>query len=288
MSSTSALNFLQASQNPDGGWGYGPRQASVTEATAAAMLALREEPAAADSLARGLNWLAAAGHPDGGWGLGREDDQSGWQTAWAVLALTHCGGADDLQQQGVTWLLEVKTLSFGDDKLQREMQQKLAIDPTLRGWPWLPGEATWIEPTALALLVLGASPRTPAIQARLDEAVRYIVDRRCRGGGWNFGNPVMLGGNLPPRAHPTAWALLALARLALVAVRPEDIAALRAEMEHDGGASALAWGLLALRGLGEDDPAAADRLIALQEPDGSWNANPYHTAVALMAMRGHL
>jgi len=279
---------LQAAQNPDGGWGYGAGQASVTEATAAAALALREEPAAADTLERGLNWLRGGQHPDGGWGFGREDDQSGWQTAWAVLALTRCGGADDLCGRGVTWLLEVKTLRFTDDKLQREMQQKLAIDPTLRGWPWLPGEATWIEPTALALLALAATPRTPAVQARLDEAVRYVEDRRCRGGGWNFGNPVMLGGNLPPRAHPTAWALLALAQLAPAAVRPEDIAALRAEMGRDGGASALAWGLLALRTLGQDDAGAATRLIALQGPDGGWNANPYHTAVVQMAMRGHL
>jgi hypothetical protein len=205
-----------------------------------------------------------------------------------VLTLALCGVAGDLGERGVIWLLGVKTLRFTDDKLQREMQQKLAIDPTLRGWPWLPGEATWIEPTALALLALGAVPRTSAIQARLDEAVRYIEDRRCRGGGWNFGNPVMLGGNLPPRAHPTAWALLALAKLAPAAVRPEDVAALRAEVGRDGGASALAWGLLALRALGQDDADAAGRLTALQGPGGGWNDNPYHTAVALMAIRGHL
>ena len=116
----------------------------------------------------------------------------------------------------------------------------------------------------------------------------YLTDRRCAGGGWNFGNPVMLGAGLPPRAHPTAWALLALARLKPDAIRAEDMTALRAEMARDGGALALGLGLLALRTLGEDDGSSAARLALLQLPDGSWNGNPYHTAVALLAARGSL
>ena len=56
-------------------------------------------------------------------------------------------------------------------------------------------------------------------------------------------------------------------------------------MRHDGGTLALAWGLLALRTLGEDDAAAA-RLALLRDGDGGWNSNPYHTAVAMMAERG--
>ena len=118
--------------------------------------------------------------------------------------------------------------------------------------------------------------------------MRYLTDRRCAGGGWNFGNPVMLGANLPPRAHPTAWALLALAQQRRDAIRQEDVAALRAEMAHDGGALALGWGLLALAALGEEDAGATARMAGLQATDGSWNGNPYHTAVAIMARRGSI
>jgi len=143
-----------------------------------------------------------------------------------------------------------------------------------------------VEPTALALLALDAASAVAAHRARADEAVRYLSDRRCQGGGWNFGNPFMLGAYLPPRPHPTAWALLALHAIAPDAIRPEDVAALRTEMHRDGGAMALALGIMALEALGETDPLARERLTALQRPDGSWEGSPYVTALALRALSG--
>ena len=286
--STPELDFLLASQNSDGGWGYAQGQASTTEATATTALALQNDAAGDECYRRALDWLRTAQHPDGGWGLSHEDDESGWETAWVVLALTRVGDETGALDRGVNWLSAVKRLQITDDELQKETREKAGIDPNLDGWPWLPGEATWVEPTALAMLALGALPPTPAILARLNEAVRYQHDRRCRGGGWNFGNPIMLGGSLPPRAHPTAWAILALARVAPETIQPEDVTALRAEMQRDGGALALAWGLLALRTLDQNDEEAAARLSAQQRPDGGWNQNPYHTAVAILATQGHL
>ena len=282
----SAQAFLLATQNPDSGWGYAAGQASTVEATAASVLALRDESAGNLARRASLAWLGAAQHADGGWGLGAGDPESGWSTAWGVLALTDDGAAADAMRRGATWLVSVKTLGLEGDGLQRVMREKFAIDPNLHGWPWLPDEAGWVEPTSLAMLALTAPSVTSAAQERLDEGTRYLVDRRCHGGGWNFGNPVMLGGQLPPRAHPTAWALLALTRVAPDVIRPEDLAALRGEMRRDGGALALAWGLLALRVLGQDDAEAANRLRAQQQADGSWNSNPFHTAVALLAERG--
>jgi hypothetical protein len=97
---------------------------------------------------------------------------------------------------------------------------------------------------------------------------------------------MMLGKALPPRAHPTAWVLLALARIAPQAIVPEDLAALRADMEEDGGALAMAWGILALSTLGQEDALATSGLAGLQASGGGWNGNPYHTAVAIMALQG--
>ena len=82
--------------------------------------------------------------------------------------------------------------------MQSEMQKTLAIDFSLRGLPWLPEQASWVEPTALGILALGQAPASAESSARVSEAVQYLVDRRCHGGGWNFGNPVMLGAALPP------------------------------------------------------------------------------------------
>jgi hypothetical protein len=286
--STLTTAFLLATQNPDGGWGYAQGQTSTVETTSAVALSLAESPQATEAHHRALEWLRSAQHSDGGWGMSAGDAESGWPTAWALLALARRTPADDAVKRGIAWLLAVKTLQLEGDGLQREMRENFAIDPNLDGWPWLPGEASWVEPTALAMLALAAIPPTQALLDRLTEGVRYLEDRRCLGGGWNFGNPVMLGGRLPARAHPTAWALLALNQAAPAAIRSDDIASLRAEAHRDGGALALAWSLLALRILGQDDPEIAERLMTQQQADGSWNGNPFHTAVALLADRGRL
>jgi len=279
---------LLTAQNRDGGWGYAPGQASVVEPTAAVSLAISGEPAGTDAYHRALDWLDKGQHSDGGWGLGHRDGESTWQTAWAVLLLARAGVAADALDKGIEWLLQVGTLQVADDEMQKEIKRKNGIDLAVRGWPWLPGQAAWVEPTALTMLALKAvsASQSPAIVTRLSEAVRCLQDRRCLNGGWNVGSPIMLGAFLPPRANPTAWALLALQRTAPEAILLEDRAVLRAEMHRDNGVLALAWGLLALRALDEDDARARDRLLAWQGPDGSWARNPYLTAVATMAMKG--
>jgi hypothetical protein len=283
-----SLRYLNNSQNSDGGWGYTAGEPSTVEATAAVTVALQGQPDAAELRDPGLAWLVAAQHRDGGWGLTRDDAESGWQTAWAALALVRATPPGKVVERAIEWLLDEDVLKLEDDVQQRTTRTQLAIDPALRGWPWLPGQATWVEPTALTIQALAQVPPTPAISARTDEAVRYLKDRRCTDGGWNVGNPVMLGASLPPRAEPTAWVLLALARLARDAIVPQDLDTLRACMAHDGGTLGLAWGLLALRALGEDDPVAAVRLARLGDTETGWNDNPYHTAVATMAGRGSL
>ena len=258
----------------------------MVEPTAAALLALREEPRCREACDRAQSWLVAAQNPDGGWGLNAEDSESSWQTGWAVLALARSGAAQDAPRRGAAWLLSVAILEVGDEALRGSVRELLAIDPDLRGWPWRPGESSFVEPTALAVQALDAAHGAGQNESRLEEAAAYLRDRRCPAGGWNVGNPVMLGKALLPRAHPTAWALLALARIAPQAIVPEDLTALLADMEQDGGALALAWGLVALAKVDQEEADAEGHLVDLQSPDGGWNANPYHTAVAALALQG--
>ncbi|WP_297715128.1 prenyltransferase/squalene oxidase repeat-containing protein [Thermoflexus sp.] len=281
----SAYRFLENAQNPDGGWGYRPGGRSTVEPTGAALLALADLPES-PALAPARLWLERAQHPDGGWGIHLEDPESHWCTAWGVLALLRLDPVAPPALRGVRWLLQASAIRIQADELTAEVRRIFGIDPTLRGWPWRPGEASWVEPTALALLALHVASAAADHRDRIEEAIRYLVDRRCQGGGWNFGNPFMLGAYLPPRPHPTAWALLALQALAPDAIRPEDIEALRSEMHRDGGALALALGIMALQAFGVEDPIARERLEMLQQPDGSWEGNPYVTALALRALNG--
>jgi hypothetical protein len=281
------LDFLLTAQNADGGWGYAPEHFSCTEPTAAAVLALQAESAGNDAYRRGLDWLRQGQHSDGGWGFAHADGESTWLTAWAVLALACSGDGGDAVSRGIQWLLDVKTLPPSpDDEMQKEFRWKNGVDLSLRGWPWLPGEAAWVEPTALTMLAFAWSPPAPQAAERMAEAVRCLMDRRCANGGWNVGSPVMLGAFFPARAHPTAWSLLALACHAPNTILPEDAAVLQTEMLNDGGVLALAWGLVALRVLGQENAKAQSRLASYQQPDGSWNQSPYETAVAMLAAKG--
>jgi len=283
---TDALSFLLDSQVNSQGWGYGVNHAPVVEATAVVALYLRRFSAADAALQRALQWLEAIQHEDGGWGLNALDAESGWHTAWALLALKRCAGASPAIAAGSRWLLQVEVMRFQDAELLADGRRVAGIDFALGGWSWLPGEASWVEPTAIAMLALQDSPLGEAAQPRLEEAVRYLVDRRCPGGGWNVGNPMMFDALLPARAAPTAWSLMALHALAPEVILAEDIQTLRGEMAQDGGLLALSWGLLALRLLGEDSPEAESQLLAAQSENGSWQDNPYLTAIAALALRG--
>lgn len=283
-----AIDFLLASQAESGGWGYLVGHAPAVEPSAAALLALQAEPAARPAVERAVTWLRQAQNPDGGWGFAPGDEESNWHTAWAVLALRRLPSAQDLARRGLDWLAAVPTSQTSGDDFRNRSQAPPPGDPARLAWPWLPGEATWVEPTSLAVLALADASSLPLVQARLQAALAYFEARRCPGGGWNVGNPVMFDSALPPRAHQTAWALLALQRLSPAAIRPEDLQALRREMRREDTPLALAWGLLALTALGESDQTALSRLGQLQSPQGDWQGNPYQTAVAVLAARGGL
>ncbi|MCZ7572264.1 MAG: terpene cyclase/mutase family protein [Ardenticatenaceae bacterium] len=277
-----ARAFLRRGQSPDGGWGYRAGAPSMSEPTALALLALRDT---GDPAARAGAFLVAAQHPDGGWGVSPEDGLSQWHTSWATIALAYATPGHPALPAALDWLRASAGFTETDPARRREFERLFDIDLALRGWPYGPGQAAWVEPTALALLALGAAGEGGEA-ARIVEGVRYLRDRRCAAGGWNVGNPAMFDKPLEPRAYQTALVLLAL-RPALEAEEADirdGIAALRRQMAAEQGAMTLAWGLLALRVWDQAGTAGADALLAQQRPDGSWEGNPFVTAAALLAL----
>jgi squalene cyclase len=281
-----ALHFLTATQDLTGGWGYTLRGTPGLEPTALAILALCGLNHAAPVVQRALDWLITTQHEDGGWGLNGSDPRSSWHTAWGVLALAGLAGTADSSQRGRAWLAAVPVYREENLDAIRSYNQDLKIDVSLTAWPWGPAEGSWVLPTALAMLALKGNSPQPEARSRLDEAVRYLENRRVPGGGWNVGNPAMFDGVLPAHTIPTALSLLALHAHAPTFIQPGDTAVLRQKAIEDGGAKALGWALLTLRTLGEETSALLTQLLAVQQADGSWEGNPHSTAIALLGLEG--
>lgn len=271
-----ALDFLRACQNPDGGWGYKPGGMSFVEPTSAVILALYSDAQSNGQVQRARAFLASLQHDDGGWGIAALDDESGWMTAWAVMALTSTDA--EPAQRGVKWLLDSAGVRITDPTEIERVRNVLKIDATITGWSWQPGDAAWIFPTALSLLALhrmhvGEHPR-------VREGIQYLLDRAIATGGWNIGNPFMVTGTLPPTVENTSLALLALRAFEIeneITQRARDYLA-----QENFASTAFEWAWRAWCWNGSDAlrARALKSLESLQRPDGSWDGNPFTTAIA--------
>ena len=214
------LEFLVTNQNADGGWGFHPASPSAVESTAWALMAVLSSCADSasyeDVCTRASAWLATAQLADGSWPAFPGHPRGCWVTSVASMALHLSGEKQSAVDRGRDWVLNawpaegtlwwrLKQTIFPN----RETRQNSA----LRGWSWTPGTASWVEPTAHALIFLRALPpdRVPqSASKRLQLAESMLFDRMCPGGGWNSGNPLIYGVGGVPRIGPTAWALMAL------------------------------------------------------------------------------
>jgi hypothetical protein len=226
---------------------------------------------------------------DGGWGAFSKDDQSGWQTAFAVWGLSGArvlrpgAEVDSAVQRGSAWLLANRSRSLGLPNPATRLQGKLT------GWSWTPGTFGWVVPTALALVALRAADDPRADGTVTSEAISLLRDRACQDGGWNWGNPILFGSDLPSNATETSIALLGLLAAGETPASPESAAGLdwlARNLDADTGVVATAWALSALQlaGRRSDGAAAAARLQAAQSADGGWRASPHATALAAMAL----
>jgi squalene cyclase len=279
-----ALEFLRAAQSDDGGWGYKPGGMTYVEPTAAAILALTTDVPSAPQVQRARAWLRNLQRPDGGWGIAALDDASGWMTAWAVWALA--GVEPEAAQRGTGWLLQTSGLRVTDPTQIEGIRRILKIDPGITGWPWQPGDAGWIFPTALALLALHAGSPGTREHPRVREAVQYLLDRAIPGGGWNIGNPFMVTGSLPPTVENTALTLLALDALKIESEVQQRGQAWLARRDFTETAFEWAWRAWYWKQRALETRDAAQALAKLQRADGSWDGNPFVTAIAVLGGMG--
>ncbi|HSL11009.1 MAG TPA: hypothetical protein VLA82_06805 [Actinomycetota bacterium] len=233
--SGTAHDLLRRSRNVDGGYGPRPGAPSEPEPTALTAIALDDDAARA--------WLVSNQRNDGSFGLvdGFVRDEAA--TAIAALALA----AGHVQERALDHLeaLEAERVPFSE---------AIPQDGSITGWPWTDDTFGWVEPTSRATLALKRfRPGSP----RIEQGVALLRDRRSVGGGWNYGNRLVLGEELPPFAHTTAIAVLALHGLDddLEREGSERLRSLWRE-ERDGPIS-LALSRAAFTAVGDDDEVRA-------------------------------
>ncbi len=270
---------LLGARSADGGWPYYSGKAGRLEPTCWAVLALGGHPAATSAVDALCRWptrdrLLVEG-PSG--------EVNVAFNGLAAIALTSAGGrARSTGDALVTELIAVKGLKLRN-------HEALGQDNTLQGWPWRDRTFSFVEPTAWCLLALkrhraaGANGR--ALEARIDEAERLLRDRVCRGGGWNYGSPLILGQALAAHVPTTALALLALQDGVGESAIAESLAFLGAACLSEPSALALALASLALRACGRSADAV-DRQLEARLPASAPGRSLTAIAMAMCALQG--
>jgi len=218
---TRGVQWLRASQRPDGHWPVSTRVSEPSWATSLAAFALLKVDGDVGRLERAAGWL-----------VGQRTAEPGW-----VVRIVHAiaPGAMTVRVnptlRGWPWL--AGTSGF----VEPTAYALFALRMALREQP----------PAGLGL--------------RIREAEEMLYDRMCPGGGWNYGNSYVLGEALSPFADVTALALIALQHRAGDARTRQSLERLPELMTAARSGLALALGTICLALHGADVTAWQGLLV---------------------------
>lgn len=175
------LSAIEGRVVPGGGFSGGEGGEFRPDATAWAVMALRASGASADSLYAARDRLVKGQAPDGSVPVSPARVEAVWPTSLAALAWHGEAPFADAESRALGFLLGSGGVCWGE----RPDEAEMAVDPRLRGWSWVTGTFSWVEPTALAVMALAAAGHSG--HPRVKEAVALLLDRQVSTGGWNFG-----------------------------------------------------------------------------------------------------
>ena len=281
------LQELRRRELSGGGWSFfRSLQVSLEATCLASFSVLAERPSSAPHVVRPLLHAQLS---DGSWPSFIGDEEPSWTTALVICVLNSANDASGARERGHSWLL--KTRGREGNWLWR-WKFKLAdravrFNPDRYGWPWLPGSASWIIPTAFSIIAVKqftACSRSEISERRSRLGVEMLLDRVCLGGGWNSGNSVVYG--VPLRAHieATAIALLALQDEELTPAIQASLDWLKQKSSGIDSAESLAWCILSLFVYQEPVEHLKARLATLIG-DGHDIRNNATLATAILALK---
>jgi hypothetical protein len=246
-------------------------------------------------------WNICCRH-DGGWSSGADLGGSDWNTGLALFAIAKLSDelssrkklSDDLQarctkiyKDSLTHLTSMRTDHISD--LSRTVMTAVAgadFDYP-RGWPWEEKTWHWVEPTSYALLALKARrfADEKLFNNAIEQAEKYLYERSCKNGGWNWGQVTTFGMVLPAIPRDTAITLLALQDKPSHEVVTKALNVLRTGTGVAAGGvdTAHPLTLLARNVLGEDVVAQVDQYTKNYKPPEYGGENLVALACAIMA-----
>jgi hypothetical protein len=206
--------------------------------------------------------------------------QPSWTTSLALLAWQRGGidgeaGYASAIESAVSWLLDAAGIAVENDP------PYLGHDSQLIGWSWGPATHSWVEPTSYAILALRSVGR--AQHPRVREGVRLLLDRAVDTGGWNYGNPSVIGRRLRPFPAVTGIALAALRGEPIDDRVQRGVEYLARVAPSLRAPISVAWAIIGLSSW-DARPFEADRLLvraAERVPGGS--SDCLHDALLLLA-----
>lgn len=272
---------LIAQANASGGWAYYPGRSSRIEPTCWALLALGDERTEGFDPQPHWHFLLNCQRASG---LLVEDPALPPNLAFNALAALALQRHTGLRASAA--LAALLYAVAGQSGLQVAQSPNFQQDNSLRGWPWIEGTFSWVEPTCWALIALKrAQTSGVAIDGaaqRVDEAERLLVDRCCREGGWNYGNANALGKDLFPYISVTALALLALRNRRDADAVTRSLRFLQDQWSTEESTISLGLTSICLRrfGIASDK---VDQALVMRLPIASSLNNIHALAVALYA-----
>jgi hypothetical protein len=235
----SQLETLRGRGLAGGGFSRRPAGEYRVDATAWAAMALAAAGTDADLLRKARDRIAGSQLEDGRVSVSPDHPEAFWPTPLAVLAWEGSSVHREAQSRAATFLLETTGRHFvkGPDA-------PLKHDTSVKGWPWIAGSHSMVEPTALSLIALRTAGQGE--NGRTQEAIRMLMDRQLSAGGWNYGNTAVYGQELYPQPENTGLALDALAGRVLRNDVARSLGYLEGRLARVRAPLSLGWGLLGL------------------------------------------
>jgi hypothetical protein len=254
---------------PEGGIVDRPRGQFRVDATAWGILAFRAAGGEPDILERHRARLIHEQDEGGRLCVDREHPDSYWPTALAILAWQNSPLSRAAQTRAIRFLIETTGIHR-----PRQWYDAAGHDPFLKGWPWIGGTHSWIEPTALNVIALKVTGL--AQHDRVREAIRMILDRQLPHGGWNYGSTYVFGKEYHPMPESTGAALTGLAGVVRQEKVAHSLAYLQGEVDRLRTPISLGWALLGLAAWDlwpSNGSALIERCLANQSRYGDYDTS---------------